>query len=148
MIQELQSLLEFTELLGLGEFPTVDSNLIMAMESFQAGSYEEARDRLVEARLGAYAQMVDVIRPMVEEGLSDPRNSEIPLGLLRGLSNAELAFRDGKRVHGETYLFSALRDWSATVPEPLAALFVSTLVIVVILNRAQSLRKRVVFAER
>jgi hypothetical protein len=132
MIEEIQSLLDYASMLGLGDLTSVEMEFISASELFRTGSYADARDILLNARQQTYSMLTDELRPMVEKGLKDPRNSEIPLNLLRGLSNADLAFRDGKMVHGETYLFSALRDWTATVHESILALFLSCLMAIVI----------------
>jgi hypothetical protein len=139
MIEEIGSLLDYSSILGLGDLSPVEVKFTSASELYRTGSYFEARGILLNARKQAYSMLTDEVRPMVERGLKDPRNSEIPLNLLRGLSNADLAFRDGKMVHGETYLFSALRDWTATVHEPLLAFFMSCLMAIAVDSRRSNL---------
>jgi hypothetical protein len=132
MIEEIRSLLEYASILGLGDFPSVEVEYKSAYELHRTGSYDEARSILLNVRQRAYSMLTDELRPMIEKGIGDPRNSEIPLNLLRSLSNAELAFRDGRIVHGETYLFSALRDWSSTIDEPALALLLSCLLAIAV----------------
>ena len=141
MVEEVQSLLEYCELLGLGPMPEVESDLISAITASGAGSYQDAIEILIDARDRAYAQVRDELGPMIQEGLGNPRSSEIPLNLLRVLSNAEQAFEDGKVVHGETYLFSALRDWSITVPEHIPVLAIFTLIPPALIVRARPNRR-------
>jgi len=141
MVEEVQSLLEYCELLGLGPMPEVESDLISAITASGAGSYQDAIEILIDARDRAYAQVMDELGPMIQEGLGNPRSSEIPLNLLRVLSNAEQAFEDGKVVHGETYLFSALRDWSITVPEHIPVLAIFTLIPPALIVRARPNRR-------
>jgi hypothetical protein len=142
MVEEVQCLLEYCRWLDLGPMPEIESDLNSAMTAKAAGSYQDAIEILLDARDRAYAHVIDELGPMIQEGLENPRNSEIPLNLLRGLSNAELAFKDGKVVHGETYLFSSLRDWSATVPEPnIISLALSTLIPLALVSRAKPNRR-------
>ena len=80
------------------------------------GRYGEAIDDLMERRNQTYAFALDAVRPLVEEGFANPRESEIPLSILRTFYLAQGEFDRGEVRQGEMSLILGLRQL-ASVPE-------------------------------
>ncbi len=72
---------------------------------------------MADLREDAYNRLLGKVKPMVEQGLANPRDSPIPLNLLRTLSNAERILEEGKSVPGQASLYDGLAKWSKAISE-------------------------------
>jgi len=133
LLSELQNLRHLYISAGIGLPSGIDEVLLKARGYFESGRYEEARTELLSFRNQTYAFGMDKIRPMVETGFSDPRNSEIPLSILRLFSMAENAFERGDVREGEVLFTEGLLNLSKEVND--AGLLMTVTIIVIFLLR-------------
>jgi hypothetical protein len=121
LLQELKELIPLYHSAGIGEPPSARQSLELSLQDFRAGRYEDARSRILAARDGWYSFGMDEIWPLVEDGFDDPRESQIPLPLLRTFSAAKSKFAEDKPRDAEVLLIEGLRGFSTHVGEPVAA---------------------------
>ncbi len=87
-----------------------------AVSDFQDGNYEDAADGLLSVRNQTYNRGLDEVWPLVEEGFSDPRNSLIPLSVLRKFNAARSSLEIGQQRKGEIRFLEGIRALEG-VPE-------------------------------
>jgi hypothetical protein len=118
LIRELEELLHLFGVTELGTPPSATEALDLAYQDFETGSYGAVRSTLLEVRDQVYASGLDGIWPQVEAGFASPRDSEVPLSILRTFSLARSAFDRGEPRQGELQLIQGLNDLSLKVNEP------------------------------
>ncbi len=117
LIRELDQLLTLYDRAGLSRPPWGSTVLESAAAEFKAADYASARDRVLQTRNQTYAFGIEAIWPLVQSGLANPRESRIPLPILRTLSTAKRMFDDAKPRLGEIYFMEGLQDIVAQVAE-------------------------------
>ncbi len=129
VIREVEDLLGFLARLGLGDLAEVASEIARARLDLDAGRVTESKARAYQARSSAYEAIQGLVWPLVDEARRDPRNSQMPLSLVSVFSNAKNMISRADVYKGQAYFYSAMKDWSLSVREPLpvaAALAVLT----------------------
>ena len=121
-IAELGELLGYCDQLGISTGPLA-TELDAALTDFESGNYDLAAHRLRGVVPGAYQTVMDIIYPMVQEGMEDPRQSQIPLSSLTRLSTAAKMLVEGNGEEGTILMLRAMRDWSASIDEPFSLIF-------------------------
>ncbi len=134
LILELRSLLESYGDLGLLVMEDLETKLSNALLDFEAGRYSEVKATLDPLSESGYSQVFKSIYPSVLEALESPRESDIPLGSIREILNAEKLYGSGRTAEGNTYLVRGLRSWSLAVSEFPPGLSVSLLVLFVLVT--------------
>jgi len=117
VIQEVEDIAGFYHRLGLGNLSEIVKQAGDARGYMEQGRLGESRVRSLEARSGAYAALEAAVWPMVDEANANPRESEIPLSLLSVFANARNMMSGQDLAKGQSYLYTAVRDWSSSVPE-------------------------------
>jgi hypothetical protein len=88
-----------------------ENELALAIEHFEAGRYPESELRAASAAIFGYAGSLEVVWPIVQEGLANPRESLLPVPILNRVYNAKRMFEEGEEAKGRIYLLNALREW-------------------------------------
>jgi hypothetical protein len=113
---ELGLLLELFDRNGIGEPSFARSLLGLAEGEIGEGRYGDAVAHLMERRNQTYDFALDAVRPLVERGFANPRESEVPLSILRTFYLAQGEFDRGEVRQGEMSLILGLRQL-ASAPE-------------------------------
>ncbi len=116
-ISELEALLNYSRIVGLGEVPSIDVALALAAADYREACYGRALEGLLSSRAEAYRWLMDAVWPIVQAGQARPRESRIPVALLSRFTNADKMFSEGKDSLGQMYLYSGLKGWSLSVAE-------------------------------
>jgi hypothetical protein len=122
IIRELENLVSYNRKLDLLDLSGIPERLRAAKDAGEKGQLGLANDILLAAREEAYLEILEEVKPIIERGLKNPRNTTIPLNLLRILSNGERAFRDELPIVGQTHLYSGLGLWASSVAEGIGPL--------------------------
>ena len=101
---ELVSLLQLYQAAGIGQPAYAESLLQTASQYIDSSRYAEARELLLSRRNDTYSYALDATQSLVPEGFEHPRESRIPLSILRSLSQAESLFSHGNPRMGEVAL--------------------------------------------
>ena len=117
VIREVEELLTYHHHLGLGELEAVAGLIAEARADLDAGRLTDARAKAYQARSSAYGGIQGQVWPLVDQAQSNPRESSIPLRLLSVFSNARSMISGEDAAKGESYFYSAMRDWAVSVPE-------------------------------
>jgi len=120
LIRELEYLLNTYESLGFAKPPGTKGTLSQALTDYDDGRYGDARSLILATRNETYGYGLEAVSPLVEEGFADPRNSRIPLDILRKFDMAQGQFTRGDFRKGELNLIEGLKMLES-VPEPLLA---------------------------
>jgi len=117
LIGEFEELIGLCEEVGVGEPVLMRSRLEGALKAFGDGEFEGAVSALLGIRGHTYHAAMSDLWPRVQAGLASPRNSEVPMNVLRTLSNAKNFFDRGAERDGELYLLEGLNQWAQEVEE-------------------------------
>jgi hypothetical protein len=117
LIEEARYFLTTYDVLGLDPLPGSAEALSGAITNYEAGKHAESVSVLVAIRESILSHGLSEIWPMVEEGFANPRDSEIPLDILRLFSLAESQFSRGELRRGELNLIKGFEELK-TIPEP------------------------------
>jgi hypothetical protein len=134
LLRELSSLLDAYDGLGLSEMGDLDSMLEHALSDFEAGRYGEVQGTLAPVSDRGYHQILDVVYPLVQEAMRNPRESDIPLESMREVSYASDLYQDGRIAKGNTHLIRGLSYWSQAVSEDGAWVFLISLLALILLR--------------
>ena len=126
LIEEIRFFLTIYGDIGLEQPPGGVGALAEALDDHGAGRYGEVISSLLEVRETVMSHGMDAVWPMVEEGFADPRNSEIPLDILRLFSLAESQFSRDDDRRGELNFIKGLQELES-VAEPASAALLSLL---------------------
>ncbi len=111
-IHELGVLVDTFQSLDMGDIGEISRCRENAIEDFEAGRYlksgQDARDALDDG----YDLVMNEVRPFVEEGFANPRNSSVPLVILNKIYSADRIMERGEEMKGRSTLLMALKDWS------------------------------------
>jgi hypothetical protein len=129
VIREVEDLLGFFGNLELGDIAGMGDQLSNASIDLEQGRLVESKSGAFDARSATYGAIQDVVWQLVDEANANPRNSKIPLRLLSVFANARNMIEGNDIAKGESYLYSALKDWSASIPEPMLPVLSILLVI-------------------
>ncbi len=124
MVEELGNLTAFYRGLGLAGLPGAEDAHSAALSEFAAARYSQVVSRISALRRGTYEEVLAAVWPKVEEALRDPRSSNVPIGVIRSISNARSMFDSGRDREGEAYLFEGLKEWYS-VREPFTILLLA-----------------------
>ncbi len=110
LIIELKALLEILPTAGLEPPAYAGESLSRALASFQQGRYDEAKSAALENRDQLYVWIFEKLGPIVQSGLANPREAEYPVGILRGIYNAQRRYTMDVEdvVKGSEYLPGSL----------------------------------------
>ncbi len=135
-IHELRDLLGLCGRLGLGPTPLLQEDYDRILKAFQAGEYPEAGLQAQISLARGYDLILEELRPLVQAGLANPRNSSLPFPILNKISIATQNIETGRRGDGQAYLLKALKDWS-DIPEtvPPVGMLVAILTLTVVIRR-------------
>jgi hypothetical protein len=122
-MRELGTILGYCRRIGLEGLDSIEAEYDLAVIEFERGNYGEVDSKLEPLLDQAYAEIIDLIWPMVEEGIKSPRNSPIPMSPLMKLTSAERSYGEGDQFRGNVLMLAGLGEWSEAVIEPYWALF-------------------------
>jgi hypothetical protein len=110
LINEVRSLLDIYNASGLGRPEYADELLNQALLDFAEGRYEEAALAMLGRRNETYIYAFDAVRPLVEAGFENPKESPYPIDILRELYLAERRYTriDPDEVKDSEYLPGSL----------------------------------------
>jgi hypothetical protein len=130
LLSESREILGLYESIDLSPPPGARQALSSAEVDYQAGKYGEAIAGMLGVRNRTYSYGLEVLWPAIEEGFANPRESTIPMNVLRDFSKSRNFFINDDPRQGEITFIQALRGISLSVGE---APFIDILSIVSIL---------------
>jgi hypothetical protein len=137
IIEETRYLLTSYDILGLSPLQGSAEALTDAISDFEEGRYNKSVSTLSDIKETMLTHGLDAIWPMVEEGFANPRDSDIPLDILRLFGYAESLFSRGDSRRGELYFIRGLEEIKA-IPEMTTA----TTSILIVLSIPFLIRRR------
>ena len=121
--REFVMLVDLFQEAGIGT-PAYAQDLLSEVASdLNAGNYLYARERLMGYRNDTYGFAFEAVQPLIDEGFSNPRDSEIPLSILRALNDAGIKMGRGETRLGELGLIDGLRQLSEVVESSFCLVF-------------------------
>jgi hypothetical protein len=128
LIEEAKYFISAYDVLGLGPLPGSTEALSRALADYEAGKHAESISTLVPIRETMISHGLNAVEPMIEEGFANPRNSEIPLDILRFFDLARNQISRGDWRRGELNFIKGLEGLKA-IREPTPILVGAFLVI-------------------
>ena len=121
LFREAEFLYEIFESAGIEKPGYLFEMLDLAESDLEAGRYAEAITRLAERRGDIYLDAIEATRPLVEKGFENPRESEIPLEILRKFYLADGKLQRGELWEGELLVIKGMQDIAMVMETPVLA---------------------------